>query len=187
MNGLTKTEQQTLTAFEEVISQGLAAFVEVGNALAAIRDAKLYREVFLTFEEYLETRWNISKSQAYRLITGAKVAENMSPIGDVIPQSESQVRPLAQLPEEEQPQAWAEAVEAAGGEQPTASQVSEAVKARKPRKEKAFDWPAFFLEKFEEINSALTDSDANGCRIVINCATHTKELAERYAEQQEGE
>ncbi len=185
MSELTKTEQQTLTAYETVISQGLASFVEVGNALAAIRDAKLYREAFLTFEEYLETRWNISKSQAYRLITGAKVAESVSPIGDISPQSESQVRPLAQLPEEEQPEAWADAVKDAGGKQPTAAQVEKAVKARKPPKEKAFDYQAYFCEKFEELTEYLGDSDEAGLREALAKGMSFVELADHYLKQVE--
>ena len=76
------------------------------NALFRIRDARLYRQKFSTFEDYCRERWAMSRPQAYRLIDAANVAKNLSPIGDNPPSYESQVQPLARLEPEQQKQAW---------------------------------------------------------------------------------
>lgn len=83
----------------------LTEFVQVGTALAEIRDSRMYRATFKTFEEYCEKRWEFSKRQCDRLIQAAKVTENLGPMGP-IPNSERQARPLAKLPAEKQPEAW---------------------------------------------------------------------------------
>jgi len=109
---LSSTELATLASYETVIEQGLESFVEVGNALAAIRDGRLYRSEFSTFEAYCQDKWSLGKSHVYRLIDAADVAADFSPIGDK-PQSESQARPLKQVPKEDRATVWREAVDTA--------------------------------------------------------------------------
>jgi hypothetical protein len=127
---LTADEARTLAAHEDVIRRGMGTFVDVGNALQAIRDAKLYRQEHDTFEAYCRERWGFAKSQAYRLIDAASVAARLSPIGEV-PQTESQARPLTKLPAEQQPLAWqaATAAAAADSRPVTAKDVQKAVSA----------------------------------------------------------
>lgn len=79
-----------LAVLEQIVKDGKGAFLAVGMALVQIRDDRLYRAEHATFEEYLEKRWDISKSYGYRLIAFAKQVE-MSPIGDK-PETESQAR-----------------------------------------------------------------------------------------------
>ena len=112
---LTTSERGLLSSYETVVQQGLDSFVEVGNALAAIRDGRLYRESHQTFEQYCIERWNLSKSRAYQFLRGAEVVERLAECTtvDVMPDNEAQVRPLASLPEEQQAEAWKEAVESA--------------------------------------------------------------------------
>lgn len=123
-----------LMEHEKVIDQGLAGFIEVGNALIAIRDGKKYRAAgYATFEAYCQQRWQISRAYGDRMMSAAVIAQQieMSPIGDIpAPAREAQVRPLRPVPAEERAEVWAEAVEAADGAQPTAKQV-EAVVARR--------------------------------------------------------
>ena len=135
---LTTSERGLLTSYETVVQQGLDSFVEVGNALAAIRDGRLYRESHQTFEAYCVERWNLSKSRAYQFLRGAEVVERLAECTtvDVMPDNEAQVRPLASLPEEQQAEAWKEAVESApvdddGQPQVTAKHVEAAVERRK--------------------------------------------------------
>lgn len=128
-----------LMEHEKVIDQGLASFIDVGCALIAIKaDRKYIHAGYSTFEDYCRDRWQISRPQAYRLVSAASVAEGlMSPIGDIglEPTSESQVRPLAALKSvDDQREAWAEAVDAADGGQPTAAEVKQAVAKRLPTK-----------------------------------------------------
>lgn len=47
---LSKTDAVRLVELETVVSSGLKTFVDVGTALLEIRDARLYRVDFDTFE-----------------------------------------------------------------------------------------------------------------------------------------
>ena len=49
-----------------------------GLALMEIRDGRLYRAEFGTFEEYCNQRWGWERAHAYRLIDAAQVVENVS-------------------------------------------------------------------------------------------------------------
>ena len=71
------------------------------SALLEIRDSRLYRQQFPTFEAYCRERWGMVRQQANRLIQAAEVAENLEPIGS-IPKTESQARPLTRLEPEVQ-------------------------------------------------------------------------------------
>lgn len=96
------TELATLTAKlavrEEVIERGLQTFVEVGQALAEIRDQKLYRGEFGTFEEYCSQRWQLARTRAYELISASETAKGMSEISDkYTPKNEGQAKQLRGL------------------------------------------------------------------------------------------
>lgn len=135
---LTITEQHELERCEIVIQQGLETFIEVGTALMIIRDKRLYRVDFGTFEEYCRERWGVEKSQTYRLIDAAKVVSNLSPIGEVLPRTESQARPLAKLEPELQREAWAEVVRD-NGPNITAAKVEEVVDRWKPANDRLLE------------------------------------------------
>lgn len=93
--------------------------------LLAIRDNRLYRDSFDTFEDYCRERWGMRRDYAYRLMDAAGVVGNlkMSPIGDILPATESQARPLSLLSPAEQVDAWQAVIEAAGESKITAGQV----------------------------------------------------------------
>ena len=110
---LTAPEKKSLAKCERVIEKGLATFVEVGQALFDIREGKLHRSTHDVFEDYCKERWEIAKSHAYRLIASAEAVANLSPMGDVLPASERQARPLTTIPMEKQGEVWQEAVETA--------------------------------------------------------------------------
>jgi len=63
--------------------RGLATFVEVGQALMKIRDARLYRETHETFESYCRERWGWSRRHANRTIQAAEVAGVLGPMGPI--------------------------------------------------------------------------------------------------------
>lgn len=71
-----------LARLEKKVQKGLTAFREAGKALAEIHDQHLYKQDYDTFEQYVIHRWGMSRSQAYRLIDGAQIAELLSPNGD---------------------------------------------------------------------------------------------------------
>jgi len=135
---------RTLKDNEAVIKRGLTQVWEVAAALADIREQKQYREAgFKTFEDYCQERWQFNRDYANKLIRGvdvfANVRDNVNNDLDnldtrvskkeiPLPQSESQARAVREATKDPQEQAevWTQAVEDAGGEQPTAPQIKEA-------------------------------------------------------------
>jgi hypothetical protein len=65
------------------LSAALNTFVEAAGALIEIRDSKLYRDTFDTFEDYWRERWQMSRFYAYRLMDAAEVSEALLPIGNI--------------------------------------------------------------------------------------------------------
>ena len=91
---------QDLSHYEAIIERGMQTFVEVGNALLAIRDGRLYEEAgYKSFELYCVERWDFDPDYASKLIRSSTVAKNLQDRGLVkqLPTSERQVRPLAKL------------------------------------------------------------------------------------------
>jgi len=124
---LTTQETVRLCELERIIQKGKDTFIEVGTALEEIRDSRIYRATFKTFEEYCKDRWGFSRIQAHRLIESAEVA-SMLPIGNR-PKTESQARELAKAPPEKREEVMTKAQEKAKDEgKPVAARhVEEAV------------------------------------------------------------
>ena len=91
---LSPAEVQTLEHYEHIIAQGIKTFVEVGQALLAIRDQRLYRQSLPTFEDYLRQRWDLSSRAYPRMMTRQWSSRTCLPIGDIVPMNEAQARPL---------------------------------------------------------------------------------------------
>lgn len=132
---LTPAEQQRLEDYEEVISAKLKAFYDVGRALAEIRDSRLYREQYSTFEEYCRDRWDMGRRTAYQLVDASSVYENVRNCAQT-PANEFQVRPLTKLDSEQQAEAWQKAVETAPEGKVTAKHVKSVVNEMVEPKEK---------------------------------------------------
>lgn len=119
-----------------VIRRGLATFIEVGNALAEIRERELWRTGgHSSWADYCVTIGGLSKQHANRLIVSSGIATELrevEPIGSTLPTispaAESQVRPLARVNgPNRRLEAWNLAVARSGGS-PTAAQVMAAVR-----------------------------------------------------------
>jgi hypothetical protein len=103
----SELSDRRLAHLEAVIQRYRQDFYAVGKALNEIRNGRHYQKLcFKTFERYVNVRWDMSKSQAYRLIEAFGVIVNLSPIGDVLPQNEAQARPLTRLDPHSQRKAW---------------------------------------------------------------------------------
>jgi hypothetical protein len=103
----SELSDRRLARLEAVIEKYRRDFYAVGKALKEIRDGRHYQKLsFTTFERYVNVRWDISKSQAYRLIEAFSVMDNLSPIGDVLPKNEAQARPLTRLDPHNQRKFW---------------------------------------------------------------------------------
>lgn len=72
---LTPSEARHLRMLEGRIERGMTIFIEVGQALAEIRDSRLYRVSHETFEAYCRERWQMERSRAYQFIRASEVVE----------------------------------------------------------------------------------------------------------------
>jgi|ERR1043165_2526294 hypothetical protein len=127
---LSSGEQKELAACEAVIENGWQAFVEVGRSLTVIRDHKLYRAEYDTFETYCRAKWQYGKSHIYRLIGAAETCLCLSAVADIpVPTHEAQVRPLLGLEPEKIQAVWKTAIQKAGGEIITEKLVRKAMAA----------------------------------------------------------
>lgn len=138
---LTHTESQQLATLEETIQRDLQTFTEVGNALLEIRDNRLYREQYGTFEQYCRDKWGVSKRRANQMVQAAGVLGNIENGNHgsqtELPKTERHARPLSQLPAEEQGEAWEAATQKAETEERevTAKDVKKEVSKRKEPKQ----------------------------------------------------
>jgi hypothetical protein len=96
-----------LAQLEAVIKNYRQDFYSVGKALKEIRDGRHYHRLsFKSFESYVRIRWDMGRSHAYRLIEAASVIDNLSPIGELLPKNEAQIRPLTKLDAFSQRRLW---------------------------------------------------------------------------------
>jgi hypothetical protein len=120
-NGVTMSdiELSRLSELETVVEAGLQTFYDVGQALIEIRDSRLYRLNYKTWDGYCRDRWGMSFQHAARLIDAAEIVDTLSKSspeleGFPIPISEWQVRPLVLLDTPEQRrEAWHRAIDTA--------------------------------------------------------------------------
>ena len=92
-NTLTSADVEHLNTLEAIVQRGLDADLEVGQALAEIDHARLYRGTHQTFEAYLRDRWGISGSRAHALIHPAELAGDPSAHAETpAPPTEAQAR-----------------------------------------------------------------------------------------------
>lgn len=89
-------ESMRLIELEKVVKAGKTTFFDVGNALAEIRDKRLYKADFTSFDEYCVEKWGFKRAHARRLIEAAGIASEMAPVG-FIP-SERAARAIATVP-----------------------------------------------------------------------------------------
>ena len=74
---LTQQEETLFAELEAVIEANMKGFVLVGMALAKIRDQRLYRIQYPTFEDYLLRVWDMARARAYQLMEAADVHGNL--------------------------------------------------------------------------------------------------------------
>lgn len=126
---LSLDEQDELQRCEQIVERGLKTFFEVGTALLRVRDLRLYRVEYATFEDYCQARWDMGRHYVNRIIAASQVRETLVTIGTKLPDNEAQARPLSKLPDPaQQRMAWQRAVETAPDGRITAAHVEQVVK-----------------------------------------------------------
>lgn len=184
---ITLKESARLVQLERTIEAGMTTFVEVGQALMEIRDSRLYRVEYKTFEAYCQEKWGMSRRVAYFQIDASEAAKNVNRGSQIVPKNERQARPLTKLPREKQPEAWAKAVEIADGEQPTARQVEQAVRQTlstdKPTKRTrgSYENWQFFRDTCGKI--ALLCADLEAIKVDAAHAIQARDLSARLAKK----
>jgi hypothetical protein len=130
---LTLDECQALNQLEAVVRQGWQGFIDVGEALLAIRDQRLYRAQHRTFGDYCEQVWGWSRQRAQQLIEAAETSSTLVTTIGLQPQNERQARELKEAAkvigelEPEKVVAVARYLQAAtGSDRPSTSQVKAA-------------------------------------------------------------
>lgn len=137
------------------------AYYEIGLDMYAIREKQLYktpREMsvsgkysFVTFEEYVEQRWDMDSSRARQLIMAAEATEKLESVTNVtlLPAKESHVRELLKLESDEhRAEVWKRVVES--GQMVTAKIVADEVERFKNQLEK--DW--YTTDEWEALDEA---------------------------------
>ena len=96
---ITGEERDLLEKKEAVIRKGKKAFIEVGLALAEIRNKTLFRQEFKTFTEYCECKWGIKKAYANQLIQSADAVGKLPKEAATMVFNQRQGRAIAGVPE----------------------------------------------------------------------------------------
>jgi hypothetical protein len=100
---LTRQEKTLKAELEAVVRSGLDEFLRVGNALAMLRNKRLFRTEFATFEEYVRIKFCLARSSADQLIRCAQTAQVLLEAGVELPANTTStlMKPIATLPGEE--------------------------------------------------------------------------------------
>jgi hypothetical protein len=162
---ITDDEAQRLTELERVVEAGMREFVAVGRALQEIRDSRLYRAEYPTFEAYCVEQWGLGKAYAHRMITAAHVVD-VSPIGDSVA-NEAQARELARVAPEQHEAIAAKAKADAGGAL-TAAGIRKAIRA----------WRGGGKAKDDAVVDRVRDQEA----AVRTARQHAADALARFAE-----
>ena len=129
MDKLTLSESGRLINCEKAIQANKESFIKAGLALEEVRDKRLYRVKYGTFQEYCLKRWGFQRSYGYQLIESAKVAVEMSSSAGQIPTARA-ASALAKV----EPEKRVEILKSAGasGKPVTASSIAKAGASGKP-------------------------------------------------------
>lgn len=110
-----------LAICEATIEAGLDTFYEVGNALRKIKDEKLWMgTTYVSFEAYCTERWGFKLSNAYNLMSGSEVVNNLPSK----PTRAAHVTPLKPLTPAHQSAAWTEVTANTSPDKITINQVN---------------------------------------------------------------
>jgi hypothetical protein len=148
---------EDFSTLNDRVKEGLATFVEVGRALAQIKERKLYKEAgHATFAAYTQAEHGFSRDTGYRMIRAASV-EDLAP---GISQQAAEV--LARVPEDDRAAVVSRATTRQGSK-PTAEMIAdmhqEIIEERQPAA-RAGTIPDEVKQRFREAYASVQRSRA---------------------------
>jgi hypothetical protein len=139
------------------IEAGVEAFERASKNLLRVRDEKLYREEFDTFEEFCREILGHSKTHVNRMIAAADVIQGLIAQGEtVLPDSERVARGLAKYPKSMRLLIWKRAKQIANRSRPNYLTIREATMQIVPAKEAQEIWVGALIERLKDIKRKLT-------------------------------
>lgn len=128
---LSISEKKEYAKASKIIKKGKRQFIEVGFALEKVRDGKLYREEFSTFEAYCQKKWGFTRQYAGRLIDAAEVSKGLPEKCKLSLQNPTHLNELSKAPEAHRNSIAMTVIDEAKktGKKPTAKLVKAAVEA----------------------------------------------------------
>lgn len=132
-NALSQDEQELLQQHEATIEQCLDATERLLIAFYEIKEKRLYRAEYSSYEQYCKQRWGHTRRTGYMKAQAGEVLINLL-AGDfsILPNTK-QARPLAGLSPEAQREAWADTL-AYTEQKPTQNEVEKAIARCKEKK-----------------------------------------------------
>ena len=175
---LSDDEAIELLALEAVIAEGWNSFVQVGLALARIRDKELFRNEYESFPAYYRAKWQLEHSYVYYLIPAAQLYSELATTPGVPkPEHESQLRPLLGVPKESAAGAWKYAAELSGGRKITGRLVKRAIRELKLTPKPADDEKKLVREKRSQHREAMSGLISELVTMLTKKADHPQLLA----------
>jgi hypothetical protein len=174
-DALTTVEANELAAREQVIERGFKVWQEVGEALLHIRDKRLYRATHKTFEDYCQSRWQMTRRNVNYMLEASVVYEDLGKIfpKNELPQAMSQIRELIEATPDAIPLVWQVVTDTAPNGKVTAAHVKSVVNV------------------LREVNQTGAIDDGTGEQIPVAAATPehlkaaiTEETYERMQRQE---
>lgn len=181
---LTQGEELRLHELEHAIGASLRTFVDVGRALLEIRDSRLYRREYATFEDYCRDRWGFNRNYANKIIIAAETVDNLGTIVPILPATESQTRPLTVLDPDQQRAAWQQAIDTAPNGRVTAAHVQGIVRSLYPgafdTKRQAPNGDTPEVDDDDSIETITMRAAFLGFYMALGWTPKTREIAERF-------
>jgi hypothetical protein len=168
------------------VRTGLQAFQRAGEKLLKIRQDRLYREEFYTFEAFSRDILGHSKTYSNNLIAAFEVVQALVAQGEtLLPDNERVARQLAKYPKSDRKLIWNRALQIGGKKRPDYKMVREAATQIVPSKAVEKIWVSQLLENFKTAKRALTISaDFTGVTMepMVEVAVLLVEIEKRVAE-----
>jgi hypothetical protein len=100
---LTAHEKRLKAELESIVQRGLDQFIEVAQALRALRTGRLYRQTHPTFESYCQDRFGLGRTAIDQTIRAGAVAQTLLDHDVSLPPGigEATLRPLSGLPDDD--------------------------------------------------------------------------------------